>query len=162
VVDENNHKAVNFALFARPEAVRGLQTGFSVYRDLLTPAGKPAVGETIFAAHAVLARPKFEWLNEVVLIRHTPRGLARTFNTTGLYSQISQKFGSYRPYFRYEYVNAAATEPIFPDFGLRAGPSVGIRYDASDFVALKLQYDYRTLRRQPATNALGLQVGFTF
>jgi hypothetical protein len=82
--------------------------------------------------------------------------------TPGFYSQISKRFGSYRPYFRYEYVNAPDKEPVFPDVGLRSGPSVGVRYDASDTVALKLQYDYTALRRQQAINALGLQVGFTF
>src|SRR5712692_10412368 len=38
-VDENNGKAVNIAVFARPEAVRGLQVGFSFYHDNLTPDG---------------------------------------------------------------------------------------------------------------------------
>ena len=46
--------------------------------------------------------------------------------------------------------------------GLRAGPSVGLRYDAAESVALKLQYDYNTLRAQPGVNALTLQLGFTF
>ncbi|HEX2661794.1 MAG TPA: hypothetical protein VHM93_03095, partial [Candidatus Acidoferrum sp.] len=35
VIDDQSHKAYNLALFARPEAVRGLQVGFSAYRDLL-------------------------------------------------------------------------------------------------------------------------------
>jgi hypothetical protein len=37
VVDENNGKAINLALFARPNAVRGLQVGFSEYHDTLRP-----------------------------------------------------------------------------------------------------------------------------
>jgi len=160
--DENTHKAVNLALFARPEAARGLQVGFSAYRDLLTPLNAPKVGETILAAHAVYMVPNFEWLNEVVLVRHTPEGTGRSFNTPGFYSQISKRWGSYRPYFRYQYVNAPSSEPVFPDVGLQAGPSVGLRYDASESVAVKLQYDYNVLRNQPSVNSLGLQVGFTF
>jgi opacity protein-like surface antigen len=39
---------------------------------------------------------------------------------------------------------------------------VGLRYDASESVAVKLQYDYTRLRRQEALNGLSLQVGFTF
>ncbi|HWC19466.1 MAG TPA: hypothetical protein VG498_20805 [Terriglobales bacterium] len=162
VVDENNHKAFNLALFARPQSISGLQAGFSFYHDLLAPAGSPAVKESIFAAHAVLARPNFEWLNEALVIRHVPLGLPHVFATPGFYTQFSKQFGAYRPYFRYQYVNASNQEPIFPDIGLRQGPSVGIRYDASEFVAVKLQYDYTGLRRQPAVNSLGLQVGFTF
>jgi hypothetical protein len=161
-VDDDNRKAVNLALFARPDAVPGLQVGFSAYRDVLYPAISPKIGETIVDGYAVLVRSDFEWLNEGVVIRHALQGAPHVFDTPGFYSQISQRFGSYRPYFRYEYVNAPSNEPVFPDFGLRSGPSVGVRYDANESVALKLQYDYTALRRQPGLSTLGLQVGFTF
>ena len=162
VVDDQNHKAFNLALFARPDAVRGLQVGFSAYRDLLAPVNLPRVGESIYAAHAVLIRSRFEWLNEALVVRHALNGTSRIFNTPGFYTQVSKQFGSYRPYFRYEYLNASSTEPIFPVVGLRQGPSFGLRYDASETVAVKLQYDHTALRAQPAVNALALQVGFTF
>ena len=161
-IDDENHKAFNLAIFARPDKVPGLQVGFSAYRDVLSPVGAPRIGETIFDVYAVLVRPNFEWLNEGLVVRHAPQGLSHVFETPGFYTQVSRRFGSYRPYFRYQYVNASPNEPVFPDIGLRQGPSVGVRYDASESVALKLQYDYTGLRRQPATNALGLQIGFTF
>jgi hypothetical protein len=161
-VDENNRKAFNLALFARPEAVQGLQVGFSAYRDVLTPLATPKIGETILDAYAVLVRPTFEWLNEALVIRHSVNGTSTVYNTSGFYTQMSKRFRDYRPYFRYQYVNASDAEPIFPDIRLRHGPSVGIRYDASESVALKLQYDRLFRREQPATNGLGLQVGFTF
>jgi hypothetical protein len=162
-IDENNHKAFNLALFARPTAVQGLQVGFSAYHDLLMPITSPTnVGETILAAHAVYQVPTFEWLNEALLIRHAPDGSSRVFNTPAFYTQLSKRFGAYRPYFRYQYINASNAEPIFPDVKLRAGPSAGIRYDASESVALKLQYDYTALRQQSGVNALTLQLGFTF
>jgi len=162
VIDDQTHKAYNLALFARPEAVPGLQVGFSAYRDLLAPANMPRIDETILAAHAVFVRPSFEWLNEALVVRHAPLGSGNTFNTPGFYTQVSKKFGSYRPYFRYQYVNASNAEPIFPDIKLRQGPSVGIRFDASESVALKLQYDYTALRQQAAVSGLALQIGFTF
>jgi hypothetical protein len=162
IVDENNHKAVNVALFARPEAVRGLQTGFSVYRDVLEPINSPRVGQTILAAHAVLVRSNYEWLNEAMLIRESLFGENKVYNTPGFYTQISKQFGSWRPYLRYQYVNVAKNNPIFPDVGLQQGPSVGIRYDASEFVALKFQYDYSYQRQLPAINTLTMQLGFTF
>jgi hypothetical protein len=161
VLDENNHKAVNFGVFARPDAIRGLQAGFSVYRDLLAPQNSPRIGETIFAAHAVYSGLNFEWLNEALAIRHAPLG-ARVFNTPGFYTQVSKRFGSYRPYLRYQYVNAVQSEPVFSDVGLRHGPSVGLRYDLSEFVALKLQYDYTARGREQSFHALALQAGFTF
>jgi len=161
VITDSNHKAVNFELFARPTKVPGLQVGFSAYRDLLVPSNLPAVSETILAAHAVYTTPVFEWLNEALVVRHTPEG-GHTYETPGWYSQISRRFGSYRPYFRYQYINASPHEPIFPDIELRAGPSAGLRYDASESVALKLQYDFTSLRNQPSVQGLQAQVGFTF
>jgi hypothetical protein len=161
-IDDHNHKAVNFALFARPEALHGLQTGFSVYRDVLSPANARQIGETILAAHAVLFRSNYEWLNEALVIRHAPHGSSTVFHTPGFYSQVSRQFGSFRPYFRYQYVNVPKNEPVFPDVALRHGPSVGVRYDASEFVAVKFQYDYTFLRQQPGVNSLTLQLGFTF
>jgi hypothetical protein len=44
----------------------------------------------------------------------------------------------------------------------RRGPSVALRYDLSEFVALKLQYDYTGLRRDRAIRALALQASFMF
>ncbi|MBZ5654562.1 MAG: hypothetical protein LAO56_04695 [Acidobacteriia bacterium] len=161
-VDENNGKSFNLGFFIRPAAVRGLQAGFSVYHDGLKPIGLPGISETIFAAHAVVVRPSFEWLNEALLIRHAPGVTSRVFETPGFYTQLSRRFGSYRPYFRYQYVNASDAEPVFPTVGLRHGPSVGLRFDPSESVALKLQYDYTALRHQPSTSGLAAQLGFTF
>src|SRR5437899_3494973 len=90
LVDENNHKAFNLAFFARPESVRGLQAGFSVYRDVLAPANSPRIGATILASHAVLVRPKFERLNDALVIRHAPFGLSHAFETPGFYTQLSK------------------------------------------------------------------------
>lgn len=162
IVDDSNSKAVNFELFARPTKIPGLQIGFSAYWDKLIPNTLPvSVGEKIFAAHAVYSTPNFEWLNEALVIRHTPEG-GHTYETPGWYSQISRRFGSYRPYFRYQYINASPNEPIFPDIALRAGPQAGLRYDASESVALKLQYDFTSLRNQHSVQGLEAQVGFTF
>ncbi len=162
IVTDTNHKAVNVELFARPTRVPGLRFGFSAYQDELVPAGMADIGETILAAHAVYSTTNFEWLNEALVVRHTLEGGGHTFSTPGWYSQISKRFGAYRPYFRYQYINASPNEPIFPDIGLRAGPSLGVRYDASESVALKLQYDYQSLRNQRAVQGLQGQVGFTF
>ncbi len=85
-----------------------------------------------------------------------------TFNTPAFYSQVSKQFGAYRPYLRYQYVNVANGEPIFPDVQLRHGPSAGLRFDASESVALKFQYDYVFLRAQDGVSQLALQLGFTF
>jgi hypothetical protein len=173
-VDENGHKAFNAEIFAQPDGIPGLQTGFSIYRDVLAVPASPKVGETIADAYVVVARPRFEWLNEALMIRHAPAG-EHVFETPSFYSQISERYGQFRPYLRYQYVNASSHEPVFPQVGLRAGPSVGMRFDATDSIAFKLQYDYTEMHRQLAINgkgcvqlsmcapsAVGMQVDFKF
>jgi hypothetical protein len=159
-VDENNGKAVNLGIFARPISIPGLQTGFSIYRDNLTPNRSPKVGQTIMAAHLVYQNRLYEMLNEAVVVRHAVNN--RVFHTPGFYTQVSRRFGNARPYFRYQFVNVPHDDPIFPDVGRRNGPSLGLRYDISDFAAFKAQYD-RTARRGLSTiDELILQLAFTF
>lgn len=159
-VDENNGKSFNLGLFARPKSLPGFQTGFSIYRDNLTPAGVPKVGQTIMAGHAVYQGRLYEILNEAVVVRHERGG--RVFHTPGLYTQFSRRFGDLRPYARYQYVNVPSDDPIFPDVGRRNGPSFGIRYDVSDYAAFKAQYDHTQRRRQTPIDELMLQFAFTF
>lgn len=161
-VDENNGKAFNLALFARPPGRPGFQTGFSVYRDKLTPAGAAPFGETIMAAHLVYRSSRYEFLNEGLLVRHAARG--RVFNTPGFYTQFARRFGNARPFFRYQYVNAPADDPVFGPLGVgrRDGPSAGLRYDVSEFAAFKMQYDRTRRRRREALDELILQLSFTF
>ena len=158
----NNRRSVDFTLFARPDSIPGLQVGASVYRDTLSPNSTERVRETIVDGYAVITRGKVEWLNEGLIIRHSIPGISHIYETPGFYSQLSRRFGSYTPYCLYQYVNAPEIEPIFSDVGLRSGPSAGLRFDATESVAFKLQYDYTTLRKQQAVNSVGLQVGFTF
>jgi hypothetical protein len=159
-VDENNGKAFNLGLFARPKAIPGFQTGFSIYHDNLTPNGKPKVGQTIMAAHLVYQNRLYELLNEAIFLRHTQSG--RVFQTFGGYTQFSRRFGNARPYLRYQYIGVPTDNPIFSDVGRRNGPSLGLRYDISDFAAFKAQYD-RTSRRSLSTiDDLMLQLAFTF
>jgi hypothetical protein len=159
-IDENNGKAVNLGIFARPISIPGLQTGFSIYRDNLTPNGSPKVGQTIMAAHLVYQNKLYEMLNEAVFVRHTRNN--RVFQTPGFYTQVSRRFGNARPYFRYQFVNVPSDDPIFPDVGRRNGPSLGLRYDISDFAAFKAQYDRTTRRRLSTIDELILQLAFTF
>lgn len=164
-VDENTHKAFNFQVFARPEAIPGLQTGFSVYRDLLTPIAQPRVNETIWDYYVVYNGHNYQWLNEALLVREAPQGPSSTAtsNIPGFYTQLSKRFGAFTPYFRYQYVNAPLSGPVFyTNVGLQYGPSVGLRYDLSDFVAWKVQYDYTSLKNGQSYQTVTLQACFTF
>ncbi len=162
VVDENNGKAVNLALYARPALLPGLQTGFSVYRDNLTPIGLPNISETISDGYVVYTKAPWELLNEGILIRHAINGSGLSFNSPAFYTQISRQFGVLRPYFRYQYLNISGREPIFGNVSRQNGPSLGLRYDFAESAAFKVQYDRTARRNLPPFNELQLQVAFTF
>jgi len=48
------------------------------------------------------------------------------------------------------------------DTGLQQGPSVGLRYDWSEYAAFKIQYDRALRRGLQDANQLGMQMAFTF
>jgi hypothetical protein len=168
--DTNNGKSFNFALFARPRGMPGLQAGFSAYHDNLTFSDNINHGELISTAYVVYENSQYEFLNEGMLVRHTGSmtGAPGVFHTPGFYTQFSRRFGKYRPYFRYSYVNAGIAEPIYGDpadgpiVGRRNGPTFGLRYDLNDHAAFKLQYDRFAQRGQKSFNALETQFSFAF
>jgi hypothetical protein len=162
VVDHNNGKAVNFALYAKPVSVPGLQAGFSVYHDNLTPIGQPNIDQLIFDGYVVYIHGKWELLNEGLLLRSSPNGSPVVFHTPAFYTQIGRRFGNWTPYFRYQYINAANNEPVFPQVQRQNGPSLGLRWDFAEMAAFKVQYDHAGLRQQPSNNNLQLQLAFTF
>ena len=159
-LDENNRKAFNLGLFSRPKSVRGLQAGFSVYRDRLAPANAPTVSQTIGAGYVVYQNARYESLNEFVMMRLASHG--RVYNTPAFYTQLSRQFGSYRPFFRYQYVNVPSDNPLYSDVGRRNGPALGVRYDLTNFAAFKAQYEHTSRRRQTPLDELFLQFAFTF
>ena len=159
-VDENNGKSFNLAVFSRPSQVPGLQTGFSIYHDNLTPPNVPNISQNIMAGYVVYQSARTESLNEAIVFRQASAG--RVFYIPGFYTQLSRRFGNIRPFVRYQYINVPSDDPIYRTVGRRNGPSVGFKYDLSDFVNFKAQYDHTSFRRISAIDELILQLSFTF
>ncbi|HWZ42114.1 MAG TPA: hypothetical protein VNW97_01485 [Candidatus Saccharimonadales bacterium] len=161
-IEEDNGQSTIVGLFARPDGLPGLEAGGSFYHDRIQPNGGPLhMGQSVVSAHVVYVTPRYEFINEGFVVQHNVQETGQTFNTPAFYSLISAKLGGrWRPYFRYQYVNA--NSPVFPDVKLRHGPSAGLRYELNDYVALKAQID-RTLRSSLAAfNALNFQLAFRF
>jgi hypothetical protein len=165
--DGNNSKAVNFGLSIKPEQAPGLTVGFSVRHDYLTDPLNLRVSELIPVVYAVFTNPTYEWLNEGMYVTHKLPGGA-TFNTPGFYTQFSRRFGHFRPYFRYSYVNAPDDDPIYgneiemPVVGRINGPTLGMRYDFTGHSAFKLQFDREAARGEIPTYGGSGQFDFTF
>jgi hypothetical protein len=160
---DKNGKAVNFALFSRPQWVPGLQVGASYYRDRLYPVGVARVDQWIGSTYAVYSTQKWEWLNEAVMLSNHQLGTTKTHVTPLAYTQLARTFGIYHPYVRYQYVNSPVSDPVNIFLGRYNGPSVGIRVDVAAYAAFKLQYNrlYQGPAIPPA-NGLDAQMAFTF
>ncbi len=159
---DRGHKTLNFAAYIQPAEVPGLQIGGSYYVDKLAPIeGAGRVSRRISSIYAVFADAKWEFLNEAVLLSHRlPTG--RSYNSPLAYTQFSRKFGLYRPYVRYQYVNVAQNDPIRIFTGRYNGPSIGLRIDVTDYAAFKIQYNRVGQRGLPSANGLNAQIAFAF
>jgi hypothetical protein len=164
VQDDSNRKSYNFAGYSRPAAIPGFQTGFSVYRDHIYATALPKISETVLDGYVTYHPSGFEFTSEVLEVRHALEGTNLVFHSPGFYSILSKDVGrGVKPYFSWEYLNVARNEPLFgTSIGLRHGPSTGVRYDFTDFAALKLEY-YRLIRRgQTDVNGVRADIAFTF
>lgn len=166
--DTDRGKAVNFGVVFKPVRLPGLQLGTAFYRDTLSPFANERWRENIHTFHAVYLRGNFQWLNEVVMLRHTSLDpLSPTHsNLPGFYSQFGYRFGKIVPYTRYDWLNATARDPISraafgSETGLRKEFAGGIFYDLSSFSALKVQADRAWVRGVPTFEAR-VQLAFAF
>jgi hypothetical protein len=163
-IDGSSGKAVNLALGAAPDRIPGLHVGASAFRETLSGAGLPPIRQVILAGYLVYDRGPVQFLNEAVWMRHTQSG--RTTTIPGGYTQFAYRLGLWSPYVRFEYLNAAKSDPVarlvLPSLGVRRQVRAGIRYDFTPFAALKLQYGRLIQETLAAANLGALQLAFTF
>lgn len=162
-LSDKNHKDFNVAAFIKPQWISGLQVGGSYYNDRLVPAGIPHVDEGIGSLYFVYINSAWELINEGVWMNHKVDGASRSFNSPLINAQISRKFGVYRPYFRFQYINVPNNDPTSIFAGRYEGPSAGVRMDFTEYAALKVQYN-RLYQRggRPPENGVDMQVAFTY
>ncbi len=161
-LSDKNHKDFNFATYIEPTRFPGLQIGGSYYRDRMVPVGIQPVEQRIASGYLVYITPHWEFMSEGVLLTNRIDGQTKLYNTPLTYGQISRKFGNYRPYFRYQYVDSPALDPVNIFTGRYAGPSIGLRMDFTEYAALKIQYNRLYQFNQKPWNGLDGQVAFTF
>ena len=163
VSDNDDFKAVNVELSAKPDWLPGLQFGGSVYHDLLTTPTLPHTDQTILSAYGVYKTTLFEWLNEGVFTRQETAGAAHW--TSAGYSQVSRKFGKFRPYARLEWRFSPAGDPLLAYIGENAsiwGPTVGVRFDFTQMMAIKAEYEHEEQTGVSAVDQLTVQWTFRY
>jgi hypothetical protein len=158
---DRNYKSSNVAAYIRPDWLHGLQVGANTYHDHLFPDGVTRVDERIDGVYGVYITSIWEFMNEAVFMRNAVPGTGQVFDSKLMYTQLSRKFGTLRPYVRAQYVHSPTGDPVNQFIGKYAGPSIGLRYDISAFVAVKAQYN-RLYSGGTTANGVDFQAAFTF
>jgi hypothetical protein len=161
VQDASDNKAVNLWMAVVPAAARGLELGASAYLDRLPPDGASRladVREHIFGGYLLYAAHGLELLAEASQVRHRFEG--REFRTWGYYAQGGLRRGRWMPYYRYDRVDVADGDPFLEPLDVHVH-TVGLRFDAQAWAALKGEYH---LRHQGADDihSARLQAAFAF
>jgi hypothetical protein len=166
--DINGSRAWLVNGFAKPDWAYGLEFGGSYYDDLITiPTSVSNIGEHIVSAHVAWTREDPEFIAEYAGVRHEVGGAAAPTWSHAYYVQGAYRLPQFnrlwKPYYRFEHIDIATGDIAFATVPMLDGSTIGVRYDATQLAALKVEY--RTWTRGPGTarNYGGFfQVCFTF
>jgi|KBSSwiStaDraftv2_1062776.scaffolds.fasta_scaffold13063_3 hypothetical protein len=168
--DVNNNRAWFTTLNVRPDRLYPLEVGGGFYQDLVETAASGAVDEQIASGHVTWTRETPELISEIAYIHHEARATPDTYDNWAGYVQAAYRLpmwgGRWKPYARLERMLIADTpgnpDPVFQ--GTLADHDLlttGLRWDCSDFVAVKGEYQLRHTSASD-THAMWLQVAFVF
>jgi len=164
--DVNNHRAWLVNLFSRPDRFYGLQAGGSFYRDKITRADGRDFREWVASGHIVWQREDPELIAEFSNVNHREVGFTETFNTQTFYIQAAYRLPWFeqlwKPYYRFDYADVPAADPVFQSLSSLRGSTVGLRYDISNFAAFKFEFRHQRRPGQSNINGVFLQNSFTF
>ena len=166
--DTDNNKAWLANISARPDKARGLQFGGSVYQDRISLAGDRNFREWITSGHVIWNRENPEIIAEAANVTHKDlAGILPTSHSQAFYIQSAYRLPLarrvWKPYYRFEYIHIPKSDLPFRGVPNLSGSVAGLRYDLTEFAALK--FEYRHQRRAPdvpRTNTGFMQMSFTF
>lgn len=165
--DSNGNRAWLATVFSKPDRFSGLQFGGSAYGDRVTLSSAREFQERIVTGHVVWQREDPEVVAEMAGIRHREAGSAASTWSHAYYVQAAYRLKQFnrlwKPYVRFEHIAIPKTDPVFTGVPELDGTTVGVRYDASLFAAIKGEYRSWTRGAGVARNYGGfLQLCFTF
>ena len=156
-----HHRAAVARLFARPPQLSGVEFGGAVYHDELAANGSPGVPELITSAYLAITGETPELIAEFSNLKHT---WGPQYNSQAFYIQLGLRIPGqpkWKPYGRYEKADAPDDEPITGAL-TNSRSSVGLRFELSDFAALKAEYAERRRPDAAHVNGFFMQAAFTF
>lgn len=165
--DVNNDRAWLVNLFVHPDAAYALQTGVAYYQDKITlDEDKGDFDEDIASAFVAWTKETPEVIAEYAHSKHEDLQTGEVYSGYAYYVQLAYRLPVWKqklkPYARYERINVEEGDPIFDKQKDREGGLAGIRYDFSDYVAIKLEYRHQRTAKEDYVNAGYAQVSFAF
>jgi len=166
--DVNDSRAWLVNVFSKPDRPYGLEFGGSTYVDTITLSTARTFDEQIVSGYGAWQKENPEIIAEYASVRHleTIGGASATWNHA-YYIQAAYRLPRFdrlwKPYYRFEHVGIAAKDVVFQGVLPIDGSTLGVRYDASQFAAIK--GEFRTWRRDPANPrnyGAFFQICFTF
>ena len=150
--DSNEGKKLDAGLAFLPTAVPDLRIGTSFTDDEIPadptselPGRARSIREFVATANVQYRNGPFELLGEFGWVEHEIRASQTSFHHDSGYLQLAYRAGEVTPYARMDYRRMDRMDPFYSDFNrdldiLR--PIVGLRYDPSDNLAVKLEFSY--------------------
>lgn len=164
--DNNNDMSYLASLVSKPDALYGLEFGAAFLADTIGATGSAKIPEKIVTAHVAYLKETPEFIAEVASVRHDIAG-AGTLWSHAYYVQGAYRLAwnerKWKVYYRFEHIDVPPADTAFSTVPVFDGSTLGIRYDASLYAALK--FEYRTWTRGPgSTRDSGgfFQLSFTF
>lgn len=158
-----HHRAGVVRLFARPPLWSSVEFGGAVYRDTLAITDTDGVPELITSAYVAITRESPEVLVEFSNLRHS-KYFGTTSNSQAFYVQLAYRLPHqprWKPYARFEESFTPVAEPVIGDLG-NSKATAGLRFEMTDFAALKMEYGRRHKDGVPNVNGFFAQAAFTF
>lgn len=165
--DVNGNRAWLVNLFSKPDRFYGLEFGTSLYGDRITTAAARDFTEQIVSAHVAWQKEDPEFIAEFASVRHDEVGNPSVTWSHAYYLQGAYRLPQFnrlwKPYFRFEHIGINSGDAIFTGVPNLDGSTVGVRYDASTFAAIKGEVRSWTRGEGSVRNTGGFfQVCFTF
>jgi hypothetical protein len=164
--DVNNNRALVGTLFVRPDSPSDFQAGGAVYVDKITLADDSNHRELILNAHVAWTRETPEIIAEYARVRHRDIATGVGYVSWAYYAQAAYRLPAggarWKPYTRWEEMHVAEGDAVFASLQDRRTLIAGLRFDASDLVALKAEYRRQRGGDEHWVNGGFAQVAFSF
>lgn len=166
--DSNDDMAFLANVFVKPDQIYGLEFGGSAYLDDVTLGpSTPSVNEQIVSGYVVWHKETPEIIAEFAGVRHDDPLRASPTWATAYYVQVAYRLPSadapWKPYLRFEHIDVDDGDRVLAAVEDLDLVTLGMRFDMSDFAALKGEYRSWERGGGPSReHGLFLQVSFTF